>query len=95
MTCKDCVHYEVCKFIGNLYSEDEKCRHFKPKSRFVELLCEENELLQEAINVMNGIDEYHRCWICDSYKSGSCDRVKYIHCAEFTWNGITPTGKIE
>ena len=39
MTCKDCVHYEVCKFIGNLYYEDEKCHHFKPKSRFVELPC--------------------------------------------------------
>ncbi len=37
MTCKECVHYEVCKFIGNLYYEDEKCHRFKPKSRFVEL----------------------------------------------------------
>lgn len=35
-SCKDCVHYEVCVFHtkGN---ENEKCCHFKPKSRFVEL----------------------------------------------------------
>lgn len=39
MTCKDCVHYEVCVFHtkGN---ENEKCCHFKPKSRIVELPCE-------------------------------------------------------
>lgn len=44
MTCKDCVHYEVCAIIPiwrNVeQTEDNCCRHFKPKSRFVELPCD-------------------------------------------------------
>jgi hypothetical protein len=44
MTCKECVHYEVYNdlvFGGGISNSDTKgCRHFKPKSRFVELPCE-------------------------------------------------------
>lgn len=44
MICEKCVHNEVCKYGENrsngLYCTGEKCRHFKPKSRFVELPCE-------------------------------------------------------
>ena len=43
MTCKDCVHYEVCcSWAAHRFVEDsfESCTHFKPKSRFVELPCE-------------------------------------------------------
>ncbi len=44
MTCKDCVHYEVCEYGENrskgLYCMGEKCRQYKPKSRFMELPCE-------------------------------------------------------
>lgn len=41
--CQDCVHYEVCS-IRPIWrnveqTEDDCCRHFKPKSRFVELPC--------------------------------------------------------
>ncbi len=40
-TCKDCVHYEVCFIVESYGEEDnENCRSFKPKSRFVELPCE-------------------------------------------------------
>lgn len=37
MTCKDCVHYEVCVSSDN--EPFDECNHFKPKSRFVELPC--------------------------------------------------------
>lgn len=50
MTCKDCVHYDVCKtrdgqteFYGldvDCNNVEELCEHFKPKSRYVELPCE-------------------------------------------------------
>ena len=53
MTCKDCVHYEVCgKGVDGAMDCDQMtfesrcprvefdCPHFKPKSRFVELPCE-------------------------------------------------------
>lgn len=62
-SCKDCVHYEVCKFLGNLYSEDEGCRHFKPKSRFVEVVrCKECTSWQRKIGFIdspNGHCFYH------------------------------------
>ena len=47
MTCKDCVHYEVCKDDVELYHDsydclevdgvEKHCEYFKPKSRFMEL----------------------------------------------------------
>lgn len=44
-TCKDCVHYEVCKEIENMplrrsfvwYSFHSGCPHFKNKADFVEV----------------------------------------------------------
>ena len=52
-----------------------------------------NELLQEAINEMNSIEHYHRCFICDYYKDDSCDRGKYLECNDFTWHGLKPVAK--
>lgn len=50
MTCKDCVHYEVCESEVEAHHDnprdlevngiEEFCRFFKPKSRFVGLPCE-------------------------------------------------------
>lgn len=49
MTCKDCVHYEVCaeqdamlgeNTIDEIVGVENLCEYFKPKSRFVELPCE-------------------------------------------------------
>ena len=49
MTCKDCVHYEVCaeqdamlgeNTIDEIVGVENHCELFKPKSRFVELPCE-------------------------------------------------------
>lgn len=44
MICKDCVHYEVCVycFYRRRDNNVEKlCDRFKPKSRIVELPCDE------------------------------------------------------
>ena len=49
MTCRDCIHYEVCKEqdamlgenkIDELVGVENHCEYFKPKSRFIELPCE-------------------------------------------------------
>lgn len=49
MTCRDCVHYEVCaeqdamlgeKEIDKIKGVENHCELFKQKSRFVELPCE-------------------------------------------------------
>ena len=37
MTCKDCIHYEVCQFY--IDEERAKCRIFKDKSKYIELPC--------------------------------------------------------
>lgn len=52
MTCKDCIHYDLCRSCSRIqlgwhgnsvhYVEniEEICKDFKDRSRFVELLCE-------------------------------------------------------
>ena len=45
MTCKDCVHYEVCKYDDELCDDVGLCQFMKPKSRFVELPCEVGQKL--------------------------------------------------
>ena len=45
MTCRDCVHYEVCDKYNNVFERElserycAECDDFKPKSSFVELPC--------------------------------------------------------
>ena len=54
MTCKDCVHYEVCMdfttlkesvFCQNYDKQEELCDYFKNKANFVELPCEVGTLV--------------------------------------------------
>ena len=46
MTCKNCLHYEACKYwaweafgADTQFPYNQPCEHFKPKSRFIELPC--------------------------------------------------------
>lgn len=42
MTCKDCIHYEVCNGLcelWNLSARAEECVNFKNKSKYIELPC--------------------------------------------------------
>lgn len=42
-TCKDCIHYDVCKKYNNVFERElserycVECQHFKNKANFVEL----------------------------------------------------------
>ena len=77
MTCKDCVHYEVClDWATDLFGADTQfpyeakegeklCDHFKPKSRFVELPCE----VGQTVYVIDLFD-YEPC-----KKKGKCGDV--------------------
>ena len=50
MTCKDCVHYEVCEphtEPNEDFAEVDGCKLFKPKSRFVELPCEVGQKIHD------------------------------------------------
>ena len=49
MNCKDCVHCEICREDKMLTAFDENqealCKAFKPKSRFVELPCDDEVII--------------------------------------------------
>lgn len=49
-TCKDCLHYEVCKAIENeLYIIPTSwCGYFKDKSRYIELPCKVGDKVIEV-----------------------------------------------
>lgn len=59
MTCKDCVHYDLCRSCSRIqlgwhgnsvrYAEniEEICKDFKDSSRFVELPCKAGEFLYQ------------------------------------------------
>lgn len=54
MTCKDCYHYEACKFNNkNLPEEYDpiewQCDNFKNKSRIIELPCKVTNGFKEKL----------------------------------------------
>ena len=67
-SCKDCVHYEVCKdeveFHHGASSDlevdgvEKHCEFFKPKSRFVELPCEVGQTVFEIQPIRKRIQAY-------------------------------------
>ena len=84
MTCKDCVHYEVCLDDASACGVDfvvptENCKHFKPKSRFVELPCEVGQKVAvraccECVSVIYDNDECRRiCPFEDDCECEECD----------------------
>ncbi len=54
MTCKECVHYEVCVYLGNIL-DVSICDDFKPKSRFVELPCEVGQTVWRVVTMGTGV----------------------------------------
>lgn len=45
MTCKDCIHYDVCGSTEQLTEGFIPCNLFKDKSRFVELPCKVSDAI--------------------------------------------------
>lgn len=88
-TCKDCLHYEVCKAIENELDmiPPSQCGCFKDKSRFIELPCKPMSLVTDG-NSFN-TDVY--CPYCGTNLSGYYgDAPQYIiqcfNCGEFLDN---------
>ena len=57
MTCKDCVHYDVCLLGACINGVTGTCLNFKDKSRFIELPCKVGDKLYE-ITSRKTISEY-------------------------------------
>lgn len=60
MTCKDCLHYDVCKMIdfkmeyynkSQLECETEMCDKFQDKSKFIELPCKVGDKVYVVYNI--------------------------------------------
>lgn len=54
MTCKDCIHFEVCCYVDRGLPI---CDSFKDKSKFIEIprSVDKNQSLQEYMNNLNSI----------------------------------------
>lgn len=81
-TCKDCVHYDVCAYWGNILDPIHggvKCDDFKDKSRFVELPCK----VGDTVYVLDDIVDLDKCKDCEYYYAGgmgdysACERTRY------------------
>ena len=79
MTCKDCVHYDVCYLIEHYGADEDKacvCKYFKNKADFVEVVrckdCKkaigEHPLLDEKFCVI------HDCSVPEDYYCASGER---------------------
>jgi hypothetical protein len=64
MTCKDCIHYDICVFHtkGN---ENEKCQHFKNKANFVEVVRCKDCVYWEGRGYDGRCEAYHNGLIRD------------------------------
>ena len=51
MTCKDCVHYDVCLLGACINGATGTCLNFKDKSRFIELPCK----VGDTVHYITGI----------------------------------------
>lgn len=89
MTCKDCIHYEACKFLG-MNVDDTKlrkefCGCFKDKGRFVELPCKVGDKvykIEPLYYQMFTHEDDCKCATCEDFYEGGmgdpcgCNRKK-------------------
>lgn len=55
-SCKDCIHSKVCEFFSYRITSnaEQKCKHFKDRSRFVELIIAKKITHSPDIEKMRG-----------------------------------------
>lgn len=83
MTCKDCLHYEVCDRLADAKLGSGMCKYFSDKSEWVHLPCKPLPLLKDG-NLCN-TDVY--CSTCGENLSGyytesRLDVVVCFNCGE-------------
>ena len=76
MTCKDCIHYEVCE-TEEWFTEDfdnPDCPYFKDKSRYIELPCKAGD----TVYVLKA--EYTECHLGATFSEFSCQGCEEAEC---------------
>lgn len=102
MTCKDCIHYNVCSKLCtgidmNLFMKDdnttasESCIDFKDKSKFVELPCNVGDKYYRIEKFCNydGDLEKVQPWDCEVCECKDCKDCKYeLLINEYTFRSL-------
>ncbi len=69
MTCKDCIHYDVCvnkniknpkecnEYIKDLNNMEKVCKSFKDKSKYIELPCNIGDMVYHIIREIEVTEE--------------------------------------
>lgn len=65
MTCKDCIHYEVCCDEYEL-AHAENCNNFKDKSKYIELPCK----VGDTLYYLDTLVDNDKCAGCSFYYEG-------------------------
>lgn len=86
MTCKDCVHYEVCLPNSQAFGFKMKtCSKFKSKADFVKIPCKCKEC--EHFNNYNPDRTY-----CEEHSDGWGDNIVYVDKNDYCSFGIRKEG---
>ena len=92
MTCKDCVHYEVCNIFGDEVLGN-LCVYFKDKSKFIELPCKVGDIVWCIGTPCGGCECYNEVMKEEFIeKCRKCAKVEIIEC-KFDYELIEEFGK--
>lgn len=87
MTCRDCIHYDVCEekdteYTGLPFSiaNDKPCEFFKDKSRFIELPCKVGDMIYVIKN--NKISAKDIVYYNKIHSRVSEQNEEYWHCVD-------------
>lgn len=87
MTCKDCIHYDICNMYDGPYISvhlDHTCEYFKDKSLIVELPCKAGQTVYDVVLCDDDIYRIFEMKISAITPFGSLYESKYFQ--DFIWN---------
>lgn len=97
MTCKDCIHYDVCsklctvKDMNSFTAVSGYCTYFKDKSKFVELPCNVGDKYYRIERYCTYDDEPAKVmpWDCEVCECKDCKDCKYeLLINEYTFRSL-------
>lgn len=87
MTCKDCIHYEACKYLYEIHGDGLSgdsyiCDCFKDRSKFIELPCKVDKTIWVDLSAFASvpIDELlaYKVYYISVFRGGLFDDVKIV-----------------
>ena len=87
MTCKNCIHYDVCTNIWTYVNRTLECRHFKDKSKQIELPCK----VGDVVYYIAGKRIYKSNVHCISFGGRNNFASGQIHIYDYDGDNVTRT----